>query len=287
MPQYPPLTALVAYAFTACTVDVSPYVPDHRVSDAEQEREMAADSRNSSDDDAKVDSDDVGFDSAAGDIGPDAESKMKRCASGRRVLTDEVVNARDIGGTPLENGATVACGLLFRGAMLSSLSQRGCDAFAQLGIRTVIDLRTPTERDSSPEAKCIQEWAKIVRAPLPTPYSVSPQDYLADLYTADSIAKAFDVLGDPDAYPIYINCVHGRDRTGVVVAVILLALGATPDGVLAEYQLTREAGLSSYPDSLQAVFDEIERLGGVERYLLQMGVTRDEIDTLRSQVIVY
>jgi len=63
---------------------------------------------------------------------------------------------------------------------------------------------------------------------------VSPQDYVADLHATESVATAFGVLGDVAAYPVYFHCVYGRDRTGVLAAVILLALGATRESVLAE-----------------------------------------------------
>jgi len=282
---YRRIIAFFSFAFMACSIDVSPNASDSRAGRPAEERDVVAENRDSGDNNAEDRDENIALDSAVSDAGIDAERDAAPCEPQRWILTGEVSNARDLGGTPLESGSSVACGLLFRGSMLSDLSQRGCEAFAQLGIRTVIDLRTTAEVDSYSEAQCIEETARIVRAPLPTPYSVSPQDYLNDLYTADSIVRAFDGLGDPLAYPIYINCVHGRDRTGVLIAVVLLALGATPDVILTEYELTREAGLSTYPDSLVAVFDEIEQLGGVENYLAEMGVTKDQIDTLRSRLI--
>jgi protein-tyrosine phosphatase len=174
---------------------------------------------------------------------------------------------------------------VYRAAALANLTAQGCAEFVELGIRTVIDLRVATERAIAPEAACVQEAADVVVAPLPVPYSVSPDDYIADLNATESVALAFTALGDEAAYPIYFHCTYGRDRSGVLAAIILLALGAAREDVIAEYQLTLEAGLTTYPLSLEAVFDEIDRRGGVEAYLAGAGVTTDQLATLRAQAI--
>ncbi len=223
----------------------------------------------------EVDNDDSGGAADGGETGA--------CTRGRRILTDEVSNGRDLGGTPLAGGGTVACGKLYRGATLAGLTARGCEEFARLGIRTVVDLRVESEIVSSPDAACVQESVAIVLAPLPIPYNVSPEDYIADLDAIDSVAAAFTALGNEAAYPVFFHCTHGRDRSGVLAAVILLALGATREAVMAEYQLSLEAGIGAYPDSLEAVLDEIDRRGGVEAYLAAAGVSSDQIATLRAQ----
>jgi hypothetical protein len=235
-------------------------------------------------DDARVNGNGaVTYGDALGD-GNALDGGREACAPGRWILQGEVSNARDIGGWPLENGAKVACGVLYRGAALLKLTDQGCAEFARLGIRTVVDLRVPSERLSAPQAACVQQGARIVLAPMPIP-SGSPYNYLAELNTTDSIAAAFAVLGNMNAYPIYFNCVYGRDRTGVLVAVILLALGATREEIMAEYQLTRDAGLSTSPASLDAALDQIDKQGGVGAYLASAGIAPDEIKNLRAQAI--
>jgi protein-tyrosine phosphatase len=216
----------------------------------------------------------------AGDVGA-----ALMCLPGQRILDGLVDNARDLGGVPLASGASVACGKLYRGSMLPNLSESACAAFASLGVRTVIDLRTESERTSQPDAACVTNSARLIQAPLPTPFSVSPENYVADLNTVDSVALAFTALGDPSAYPIYFHCVYGRDRTGVLAGVILLALGATRDNVMAEYELSAAAGSGSYPASMAAVLDEIERQGGVLAYLMSARVSRAQIAALRTVAI--
>jgi protein tyrosine/serine phosphatase len=280
------ILAFLPCVFAACAHDVYPSVTNIRDSGGVVPRETTISNRDVGYDDASVDPKDAEYNNALDDGDTDAASGVERCRPGRTILTDDVVNARDLGGVALADGASIACGKLYRGGALVDLSVQGCKEFADLGIRTVIDLRDPSERDDAPTDACIETWAHVVQAPMPIPNDLSPDDYLAALYAAHSIATAFNALGDEAAYPIYINCVYGRDRTGVLVAVILLALGATREEIIAEYQLTREAGLSTAPESLIAVLEKIDRLGGVETYLAQMKVSKDAIATLQAQAIM-
>lgn len=201
----------------------------------------------------------------------------------RWVLSGHVDNARDLGGTPLDAGETVAYGALFRGPPLAELTQEGCDEVAKLGIRTVVDLRIQDERELKPESECVREAAHILEAPLPVPYNVSPADYIADLDAKDSIAAVFQRLADAEAYPIYMHCTWGRDRTGVLSAVILRALGASQADIMREY-LHSQASVGAYPQSLAAALEEIEARGGIEPFLAAAGVSTDELELIRSLV---
>ena len=200
------------------------------------------------------------------------------------ILVGEVVNARDLGGTPLADGAAVAPGVLFRGPPLAELTPAGCQKLAALGIRTVIDLRTESVRESRPDDPCVYEQANLLYAPLPVPSNVSPEDYLADLNTTDSIAAAFRAMGDEAAYPIYFHCTWGRDRTGVLAAVVLLALGAERSAIMDEYLLSRPT-VGAYPESLAAVLDDIEQRGGIGAYFEDAAIADDWVATLRTMAI--
>jgi hypothetical protein len=204
------------------------------------------------------------------------------CERSRRVLACDVPNARDLGGVPADAGGVVACGALFRGAPLVGLSEAGCAEVARLGVRSVIDLRTESERLSIPDDACV--GGALIAAPLPIPYDVSPEDYLADLYTSASIARIFHALGDEASYPVYFHCTYGRDRTGIVAALIYLALGAPRADIMGEYELSR-ASVGAYPESLAAVLDDVERRGGIEAVLASIGVTGDELGVLRRRAL--
>ncbi len=207
-------------------------------------------------------------------------SQAPDCSPHGSVLTPHLSNARDLAGTLLSPSGAVACGAVFRGPPLR-LSEDGCADAARLGIRTVLDLRIEDERLSTPDASCVD--AKRVFAPLPVPYGLGPTDYLNDLHATASLAIAFHTFGDADAYPIYFHCTFGRDRTGVVGALLLLTLGATRDTVMQEYLLSGP-NVGAYPKSLAAVLDEIEQRGGAEAVLKDAGITPDELAVMRARM---
>lgn len=222
---------------------------------------------------------DAGSDEDAGreeDAGSEAV-----CAEPVTILEGELVNARDLGGVPLRGGERVAYGAIFRGPPLV-LSARGCEGLHELGVRTDIDMRVDSERAGKPDSSCATDQARLLTAPLPVPYNVSPEDYIAILDARESMAAIFTALGDEDAYPIYFHCTWGRDRTGVVAALLLLELGARRKDILDEYLLS-DATVGAYPMSLLAMLDEVERRGGVTAYLTSLGITQQQLATLHAR----
>lgn len=229
---------------------------------------------------------------------PDAAASTQQCESsraddeqvesaqipnGKGILIGEVENARDLGGTPLADGS-VAFDTLFRGPPLSQLSAAGCAELSGRGLRTIVDLRIESERVAEPETPCALEQASVVLAPLPVPYEVSPENYVADLNSRESIGQVFRTLADDNAYPVYIHCTWGRDRTGVVAALILTALGASRPDIMQEYLLSRRT-VGAYPHSLEAMLDELERQGGIEAYLDAAGIDETQRATLRAHAV--
>ncbi len=216
----------------------------------------------------------------AGSESAGGAAPVEACVPGQAVLARRVSNARDLGGTPLSVG-TVACGRIYRGPPLSALSNEGCAEVAELGLRTLVDLRVESERDAKPNSPCVD--ATRVAAPLPVPYERSAADYL-DVLHAPAMVDVFHTFADATAYPIYFHCTFGRDRTGVVAALLLLALGAQRDEVMQEYLLS-DASVGSSPESLDAVLDELELGGGGAAILSGIGISDDELAAL-SELLV-
>ena len=212
-------------------------------------------------------------------------SDAGRPATGSRaVLVGQVENARDLGGIAVASGGHVKPHRLFRGPPLTGLSQKGCAEVGKLGLHSVIDLRVDSEVSLQPDQACALEKAPLVAAPLPVPYNVSAADYIAVLDAHDSIAKVFEVLGDETRYPVYFHCTWGRDRTGILAAVILLALGADQDAIMEDYLESRRT-VGAYPGSLEAALDEITRRGGIDAYLMASGVTAHQLEVLRATAV--
>lgn len=199
-------------------------------------------------------------------------------------LTEAIRNARDLADVITSDGP-LACGQIYRSSAPSALSERQCADIARLGVHTVIDLRVDSERENVPNAACLAAQVQTLHAPLPVPYSVSASDYLTDLDSDESMHAIFAALGDPSSYPVLFHCTYGRDRSGVVAALILSALGASRDAIMRDYQRTEAAGLTITPDSLRAVLDELDQRGGGAAHLAAIGVTQAELATLRAQLL--
>ncbi len=205
----------------------------------------------------------------------DARPDGPRSCRGIRWVLPELRNARDLSGTLGGGGGVVSCGHLYRGPAPVNLSEAGCTHWAELGIRTVIELRNAAEIRDAPTSDCVRRSADTIEAPM------SATSYAAPLDNRQSMAMAFTVLADPSRYPVYVHCSRGVDRTGVLVALVLTAIEAPPTAVTAEYELSAEAGLATDPQGLAAMTAEVERRGGIFAYLAGIGVTLAQIRSIR------
>jgi protein-tyrosine phosphatase len=203
------------------------------------------------------------------------------CAKGAPVLTGVVKNARDLGGQ-LAGGTFTRCGALFRSAAPGLLDGAGCASVRALGVVTVIDLREGGEQATTPSASCLQP---IVSASLPIPYSLSATDYLADLRSDASVRAVLETVASSDGGVLF-HCTYGRDRSGVVSALLLRLAGVSRDDVLTEYQLTQLAGFGTSPDSLVAVLDELDAAGGAQPWLEARGVPHALVEAVRVKLLV-
>ena len=160
-------------------------------------------------------------------------------------------NFRDFGGYRTRDGRRTAWGRLFRSDTLS-LSDEDLQVFTRLGIRSIWDFRTDTERVASPnrlppgqeppvELPLIRERSDGL---LDLEAIADPDEFLRAAYlgilqeAAPSIGLLFEGLGRPDGLPAVIHCGGGKDRTGVAAALVLTALGVGRQDVLDDYELT-------------------------------------------------
>ena len=75
----------------------------------------------------------------------------------------------------------------------------------------------------------------------------------------------------------------GRDRASVVSALVLLALGASRQTVIDEFNLSAQANVPVKPANIETVLDQIDKLGGIKAYLTALGVTASQLDGLLSR----
>lgn len=203
----------------------------------------------------------------------------------RRIFESSVANARDLAGWPVAGGI-VACGRIFRGGALTTLSEEGCAQFKDLGIRTIVDLREQSVQIATPPPTCATQLAQHQAASMPKLLPDTPENYLALLNETAAIGQIFSLLRKANSYPLYLHCEIGRDRASFVTALVLLALGAERQMVLEEFALSAVAGVVVKPESLTAVLDEIEKRGGIQSFLASAGVDSAALMELRQNLML-
>jgi len=242
----------------------------------------------------------------------------------RRIALPGVLNLRDVGGYPVAGGGSVRWRTLFRSDALHLLDAAGAAAVAGLGLRTVLDLRSPAEVDIAPSpvggrVTHLPLLADLETLPVPTvPDSPRGELELGTIYRyfvdecGDRIAAAIGELTSDDAFPALVHCTAGKDRTGVVIALILAVLGVPDEIIAADYalsatylnpeqtpaigQLRASTGLGdglttallrSPPELILAVLDRVRAgAGSVEGYLRAHGLTGEALSSLRAALIV-
>ena len=169
----------------------------------------------------------------------------------RHIPCDGVFNLRDLGGYPAANGRRTRWRTLFRADGLHR-STPGDEATMRLGWRTVLDLRTLAERDLGAFAG---DGIDVLHLPvLRETWDALQQDgsddaiaFLTARYLdmaeqgAGAIATAFEVLASPTRLPAVFHCSAGKDRTGVVAALVLATIGVHDDDIAVDYALSERA----------------------------------------------
>ena len=225
-------------------------------------------------------------------------------------------NFRDLGGYGTRDGREVRRGLLYRADSLHRLSTDDLARLARLGIRTVIDLRSATE---------LARYGRVPRhgdrtsrhVPFEEAADGSHLRPRADQYLAialsrgDRLALALQLLTDEDG-PVVFHCMGGKDRTGILAALLLAVLGVPDQTIGADYTLTERSldrafawasehdpdwaawqtrvapsGLLGAPTDVMVEF--LQRLrakfGTVEQYLVDVGLAETTLHRLRDRYL--
>jgi protein-tyrosine phosphatase len=241
----------------------------------------------------------------------------------RRLPLNGTYNVREIGGYQTRDGGTVGWGLLLRGDALHHVDNDGRGALARFGLRTSVDLRENAEREEMPDQ--LDPDVRLVHVPLFS-YGIGPAEFAANRRTFDSLddvyrhvvvdrgaalAAAMGELARAGALPAIVHCTGGKDRTGIVVALLLETLGV-PDEVIAEdfaatsmflneeFRQTQIArAVASGQDGARfatmlgceasLILDVLAAIrssyGSVESYLVAHGLRPEELEQLRRALL--
>ena len=230
------------------------------------------------------------------------ESTFTTTDLGPRVMQiDGVYNVRDLGGYDTPDGR-IRQGLIYRGGALSpsndystvAIRESGKTYISQtLGIKLEMDLRSQGENLNVPEGESVIPGATM-------------KYFHVDGYSSafnnatfrQSYKNVFSALAVRENYPIYMHCTGGADRTGTVSFLLNALLGVDESDLIHDYEFTsfsfygvRDSKTGFYADYFIPFRNTLETFEGetlaekTASYLLSIGVTQDEIDSIRSILI--
>lgn len=216
----------------------------------------------------------------------------------RTVLIEGVSNTRDIGGYAAADGKRLRQGMIYRGGKLEDITQAGREKMLETyKIRTDLDLRRGEESTNvfGDEMQYIQISAPYYT----TPNGTTGIDVAGN---REAIANIMKVFAEEENYPVYMHCSIGRDRTGTFAMLLEMLLGVGEYDIYLDYELSlfSAAGCSdntpvntlfytyfwptySYIDQNYEGDTMSEKC---EAFLLDVGVTAEEIASIRSLLLV-
>jgi protein-tyrosine phosphatase len=236
------------------------------------------------------------------------------------------LNVRDLGGLPTEDGRRTRLGGVVRADNVRTLTDEGWRALADHGVQRIVDLRWPEElvddqpRDVEIEVVHVSvlgeaydpEYVKELDAHLAgvddvaDHYAWSYVDFL-ERYR-ERFGRVFAAIADADG-TVVVHCVAGKDRTGLVSAVLLRLVGVDHATIGADYALSadnlrprREGWLQEARDeqerakleklvhtpagAMTRVVEEMERrYGDVASYLRAAGLSDEQVGRLRERLV--
>ena len=243
-----------------------------------------------------------------------------------RLVWDGCVNVRDLGGLATARGVPTQFGRIVRADNVQRLSARGWRALENHGVRRIVDLRMRREIALDPGAAApveivnvsvLGEWddeiqafydAKLDASDGAAPYLVwSYLDFL-DRYQ-ENFGRAVQAIADAPHGAVVVHCMGGKDRTGIVAALLLRLVGVDNRAIAEDYALS-EANLAErhqiwvdqavgaadrrrrsllLPTPAAAMLDVLEvidsRHGGAGRYLAGAGVTDAGLARLEERLV--
>lgn len=197
-------------------------------------------------------------------------------------------NFRDLGGLALVSGGTTAAGRVLRSAAATSLSSEQLLA-AQVGKVRFIDLRSVTETVATPHA--LRNLSQYLNLPIIDPareHEFNPgNSSLGEIYAKSLVRNAktiSTILAEIAAVegPVLVSCAAGKDRTGMICALLLDAAGVEPAAIRADYQ-AGENGAKG--EDIEYMLTSIHReFGSITGYFEFLGLSSDEVASLSSRL---
>lgn len=226
----------------------------------------------------------------------------------RRIPLGRMLNLRDLGGYPTLDGRTTAWERILRGDVPEGLAEADAAWLLDRGITTVIDLRQDGETAARPDELKFLPGFQYHHRPLMGNHPPSGEGDVGTGYfhMMDEKNAVRDVMRLIAHAPggVLFHCAAGKDRTGCVAALLLSLSGVGLIDILADYQVSETyimellrqtaalvPGMEAWMGrSKRAYMEEAlgllqEKYKSVPQFLLEAGLTGEELDLLRAKLL--
>ncbi|SMH39118.1 tyrosine-protein phosphatase [Mesorhizobium australicum] len=230
------------------------------------------------------------------------------------------LNVRDLGGYATAGGGSTQWGRVLRAASLHRLEAAELEALAGRGLATVIDLRRAGELHEAPNpfsrhGGVAYHHVSLFDRLAPLEMVGNSDNLLLDLYKialrerGAEFARVLNLIADAPDGAVLFHCTAGKDRTGLIAAILLLVAGVDRDQILQDYAMTgpliapmleelvehaRAKGLNvdgfrqlltCEPATMEGALIELDTAhGGVEAYLAAIGLPEKTVERLRDRL---
>jgi protein-tyrosine phosphatase len=246
----------------------------------------------------------------------------------RKIDIKSVTNFRDLGGYQNRDGATIAWRRIFRSGDFRNITANDFALINKdIGLTTVIDLRTAEETEQQGKWNCTEFGIRYHHIPFPGGGGNKKEEQrllkeginLGEFYLhitngvnfSKQLITALEIIASSNNHPLVFHCAIGKDRTGILSAILLSILGVDDEVIIEDYTLSGPAmkqvredmvknppgidfvkRLPEYfweaaPESMAVFLSGIKKKhGSVVRYLINVGVDTYLIEAIRKNLIV-
>jgi protein tyrosine/serine phosphatase len=228
-------------------------------------------------------------------------------------VIDGLVNVRDLGGLRRSDGGVTPHGVFFRSENVDRVTARGWEQLRELGVRTVVDLRQPREREGDRNTR--PRWLTSISVDLDgLEHDTFWKDYWDNglvgtaLYYTPHLEQlpqrstaVLDAIANAMPGGVLFHCMGGRDRTGMIAMLLLAAARTEPDEIVDDYLETvrlgqvraehagraddepdLEAFCQSHGTTTEGAFRDALRALDIDLFLTRSGLSPEAQHAIRS-----
>lgn len=224
-------------------------------------------------------------------------------------ILESTMNTRELGMYRIQGTKNYTLSnRIYRSDRCESLSASDKKLLLDRDITTIIDLRSEQEAETKPSAFSSDSDFIVFHYPIvegmlpPNSLEAVPVSYM-EIAHADCVKEVFKTIADANEGVLF-HCTAGKDRTGVVSAILLALVGVSDEDIVYDYAISREfnkqrleAYLKEYPEidkdivlanekSMYGFLRMLrEKHNSVDQYLRDIGISEYEIQELKSKLI--